>query len=306
MVGRQANIIAQKSTPALMHTEHSRMPLKGSIIHAHLQKLFVSTQPPTIIELASVAKGTPLSSCPQSSSGRAAQSHESARSRPYNSNFSYLFESKDAGSPPHPEIFTKNISTKDQNHSSAWALTHESLSQSTERLPPKSTSNILMVQPPHPPATDASEHSSATLNTKRRKYAVISTADFNPLKDADLTVRSLPTRPQSHKSIAPNRTFFEKHAAGSPKKFTSSFVSLSDAKTEPKEVREQDPHLFIGSKIANEGLQSHSKSTTKNSARIKGAHSVVFQLDQDGPSLDRDLEHDQNLSFSMSPWKSGS
>jgi hypothetical protein len=59
----------------------------------------------------------------------------------------------------------------------------------------------------------------------------------------------------------------------------------------------QDPQLFIGSKEAKEELQQQSKPTIRNSPRIKGVHSVVFQIDQVGPSLDRDLNHDENLSF---------
>jgi CRP-like cAMP-binding protein len=309
MLGRQANVVAKKVQHAPMLADNSHMPLKGSIIHSHLQKLFVTAQPSSMMELASVAKGTPISSCPQSANGRAVQSQESARSRPYNSNFSYLFEAKEAV-PPQPEILMKGILSRD-HQSSGQTLKNEPQLADQLHLP-KSSSNVLKVQAPHPPAANASEHSSSTLNSKRRKYAVISTADFNPFKDADLTVRSLPTRPQSHRAFIHNPALFEKHAAGSgsPRKLISSSVAFSDAKTEPKANqavldRSQDPHLFIGSKDAKEGLQQQSKSIPKNSARIKGVHSVVFQIDQVGPSLDQDLEHHENLSFSMSPWKSG-
>ncbi len=205
------------------------MPPKSSIIHAHLQKLFVTAQPPAILELESVGKGAPILSANE----RAVVSQESARSRPYNSNFSYLFEAKDAGL-PHPDISMNDILLRDHHRSSGHLSNHES--QSTDLLPPpNSSSNVSKVQTPHPPATNASEHSSSTTNSKRRKYAVISTADFNPFKDADLTVRSLPTRPQSNKATAHNRAFFEKHAAGtsSHKTYLSSSVALSIAISDP-------------------------------------------------------------------------
>jgi hypothetical protein len=308
MLGRQANVVVKKETLAPMLVEHSNMHPKGSMIHAHLQKLFVAVEPPSMIESASVSEVTPISTFPHSANERAIQSQESARSRPYNSNFSYLFEAKDSG-PPNPDINTKSILMRD-HHQSNGQTSHDEPQKIAHLPPPKSTLNVLKIQTPHPPATNALEHSSSTLNSKRRKYAAISSADFNPFKDADLTVRSLPTRPQSHKACAHNRTFFEKHASSSctPKKLPSSSIILSDAKTEIKAIaavsdRYEDPLLFIGSQETKEGLQQQSNSTIKNSARIKGAHSVVFQIDQVGPSLDRDLEHDENLSFAMSPWK---
>lgn len=299
MLGRQANVIAKKSLPATMPVESSTLPQKRSIIHAHLQKLFINAQPPTAFELASVAKGNPVSFGPHSAARHSSQSQESARSRPYNSNFSYMFETKESGS--NQAISIKGTASQDNASDQCIGWASNPWSLSTDASLPNSTSNALKVQTPHPPASQASELSSATVTAKRRNYTVISTTDFNPFKDADSAVRSISSRPLSHKALVPNRMFFEKHAARSPRKFQPSSVALSDAKTELKDISDHSglTDLFIGSKVAKETLQSNSNSTIKNLAR----HSVFFLADQVGPSLDRDLKHDEN--FSMSPWKSG-
>lgn len=301
MLGRQANVVAKKLSHAPIPFESPVLPSKSSIAHVQLRHCFVTSKPQSTTDLASVAKSTPISSGSLSAIGRTAQSQESARSRPYNSNFSYLFEAKDAGSPNH-DIITKVTASHDNEHGQSMGWASNPWSLSTDSFPKSSASNIVNVQTPHPPVSLASEHSSASVTAKRRKYASISNVDFTPLKNAYLTVRSLSSRPISQ---ANNGMIFGKHVAISPRKIRSS-AALSDATTELKEAEHSSPSIsLIGSKADQETLQPQSNPIIKSSARGKGVHSVVFQVDQVGPSLDRDLEHDENLSFTMSPWKSG-
>jgi hypothetical protein len=298
ILGRQSNATAKNSTSAPMPVESASIPhKKGSIVHLHLQKLLMNPDPPPTTELAAHVKGTTLSSTLYSASGRAGQSQDSARSRPYNSNFSYLFEEKGVV-PSRVEFLPQE--TAPQNHPSDFSTGCASnpVSQESNLHVSTLSSNVLKVQAPHPPASHSSEQPSSTVDIKRRKYAVISTANFNPLNDAGLTVSSLPCRPQSHKPNTSNRSFFAKHvASGTKNSVQLSSIALSEAHTEIKCLTPKNAEDTI--------LQSQYKTNNPNSARVKGNHSVVFHLGQAGPSLDCDLEHGENLNFSMSPWKIG-
>lgn len=298
MLGREANVVTNGNIAQMPTVSRMQMPRKFSIVDAHVQKLFVNVQPTAEIELVSESKKTLLPSGDFSAAGRAAQSQESARSRPYNSNFSYLFEAKESDSPHHDRITQHNaIQEQACDHSICW--TSNPYSQPFDQQPSNSTANLSKVQVPHPPVSQVIEHSSATVTAKRRMYAVISSADFSPAADADPTIRGLTSRPQ-YKTAT--RGIFQKHAGkDSPRTFQPSSVTLSNAKTEPKGIltvldAAQDTDLFIDSKISKQTLSSPA---IKNSSRVKGVHSVLFQMDQVGPSLDRDLEYDELLSFSM-------
>jgi hypothetical protein len=263
-----------------------------------LQKLFANAQPPPVLEPSSDAlffSGT------HSVTLHPSQSRESAQSRPYNSHFSYLFEAKETCS--HHDVITKGTESRDIIQDLRDRGMQNPSLLSIDSLSSKSTLNMSKVQTPHPPVLHASEQSSATVTAKRKKFAIIATANFTPPKDADLTVRSLSSRLPLHKASGSNRMFFEKHAGDSPKKFQPSSVVLSDAETKPKDTSSSDhvqpPDFFVGRKVAKESLQL-SSAAIKSSVR----HSVALHGDQVGPSLDRDLEHDENLNFSMcSPWK---
>lgn len=309
ILGRRSTVAAKKTSPVPKIAESSQTPHKGhSVIDTHLKTLFINQQPPTRVEIVAHPKASPMSSVSHSANGRAIESQESARSRPYNSNFSFLFEGKEVGS-LHQEIMSRGHASRGHLPHQSISWTSNQISESTDQPPSNLTSNVLMIQTPHPPASQLSENAAAGVAAKRRKFVVISTADFHPTKDAELKDHCLPSRPQSHKSYAANQKPFETHVASSPRKAHPTAVALSAAKTEPKQIspeldRTHSSDLFIGSKDAREARELQLNGAIKNPARIKGAvtHTVGFQIDQVGPPLDRDLGRD-DVSFSMSPWK---
>jgi hypothetical protein len=309
MLGRRANVVAKKTLLSPKNEESSQFQQKGSVIDTHLKTLFINQQPPPRIEIVAQAKVTPMSSASHSANGRTIQSQESARqSRPYNSNFSFLFEGREVGS-LHQEIVSRGQASGGHVPDQSVGWTSNQLPESIDQLSSKPTSNLLTIQTPHPPASQSSENASAGVAAKRKKFVALSTAEFNPTKDAELKDHCLPARPQSHKTSAPNQKLFETHVASSPKKVQPSTIALSAAKTEPKVTapvsdRAHPTDLFIGSKDAREARQLELNAANKKPARVKGTHAVGFHMDQVGPPLDRDLGRDE-VSFSMSPWKSG-